>query len=230
MVRAEELLSEVALEASLDRTPAVPFVEITPFFRDEFADALHDEFPDPGEMIERHSTRGVLQDLSAPVTPTTASRYGPATERLARFLFSDAYADFIRGLSGFEIDPSLCVPTYNTYRPGQHLDTHVDHRRASSGEVRPITQVIHLTKDWKDEYGGEFTLSVHEDLSDPVISVTPGFNTAVIFERTPDSWHGVTRIDTDEVYRKTLVIVAQARDLVSLLYAPKNLMRRVLRG
>lgn len=218
------VLSKAAAHAKLDRAAAIPFGVVSPFFDPDFAERLYQEFPPREAFKARFSAKGILQDLAIEVSASNVSHFGPATQQIYEFSRSRAYADYLLSFAGVRIDPNLTTVWFNTYPDGHSLDAHVDKRRASSGEVRPLTQVIHLTKQWTPEEGGCFLLSQKPDLGAPVLSMNPGFNTAVAFERTKDAWHGVTEIrGAAGAYRKTLVIVVQSRDLLSYAYAVRSL-------
>lgn len=229
MVRNEEILSREALATRMDRTAAIPHQLIQPYFRPDVAEQLYKEFPARSEFKPRFDRTMAMQDLAIVVDDRTSGKLGSTIAEVYRWARSPAYATFVKQVFGFTIDPNMTNMTLNTYAPRQHLAAHVDKRRGNDGEVREFTQVLHLTKGWKPEYGGEFRLGRTQDLTNPVLHVTPDFNMGVFFERTPDSWHDVSQITTEDPYRRTLTIVAQRADVVTRLYFARRLAKRVLK-
>jgi Rps23 Pro-64 3,4-dihydroxylase Tpa1-like proline 4-hydroxylase len=190
---------------------------VQPFFEPEFAEQLHAEFPPNDQLPKRYSEKGVLQDLGLFLDPDNARRFGPATARLLAFVRSAEFAAFIAGLSGQHVDHDITQISFNSYVPYQGLDSHIDHTRGTTGFVRPLTMVVHLSRDWRPEWGGRFLLSREPALDHPIVSADPAFNVGMLWERTPDAWHGVTRIETERA-RRTIALTLQRRDAISYAY------------
>jgi len=201
----------------MDAAGGVPCCVIHPFLQPAFAEALSQEFPTIDRLPKRYSEQGKLQDLGLILEPDVAQRVGPATSQLLAFVRSSEFGSFIARLSGQRIDPDITQISLNSYLPYQGLDSHIDHRRGTTGFARPLTMVIHLSQDWKPEWGGRFLLSRDQSLAPPIISEDPGFNVGMLWERTADAWHGVTLINTEQP-RRTIALTLQRRDAVSYVY------------
>lgn len=215
------ILSDAARAARIDRSRGVPYCIVRPFLEAKFADQLWTEFPPNDRLPKRYSADGVLQDLGVFLDRDNAPLFGPATERLLEFVRSGEFARFIEVLSGHRIDAELTQISFNSYPPNHSLDAHIDHRRGTTGFVRPLTMVVHLSRGWRPEWGGRFLLARDRSLEDPIVAEDPDFNVAIVWERTSDAWHGVTRINTD-VPRRTIALTLQRRDALSYLYAVRR--------
>jgi Rps23 Pro-64 3,4-dihydroxylase Tpa1-like proline 4-hydroxylase len=75
---------------------------------------------------------------------------------------------------------------------------------------RKLNLIVYLNPNWQESWGGNLGLWSHneetEQPKDCIISVTPLFNRAVLFDTTQNSWHGVTEGITspEGQYRKSL--------------------------
>jgi Rps23 Pro-64 3,4-dihydroxylase Tpa1-like proline 4-hydroxylase len=216
------LLTPTAEQTRFDRRSPVPHCVFREFFKSEFADRLHDEFPPLDALTKRYSQSGVLQDVGVFLRGDNIRGFGGALQELFAFLRSESFARYVESLSGIRIDPALTVVNLSSYVPFSHLDPHVDHRRAANGLVRPFTQVIYMSKSWVPEYGGKLILSTRPDLSQPLVELDPLFNTAIAWERTVDAWHGVTTVTTEVVARRIIAITPQTRDRLTPLYRARE--------
>lgn len=68
---------------------------------------------------------------------------------------------------------------------GGRLNMHVDFNRHPSGLVRCLNLLIYLNLQWKKEWNGALELGERRDTH-----IYPLGGRVVIFETTPDSWHG----------------------------------------
>lgn len=170
---------------------AEPFehVVIPNFFNDSFADELERNFPSIKEKgwykyynpIEK---KYALNDFSN--SPLFKSLF----DSLQSEIFIKHIQD-ITSISNLEKDPYLHGAGIHYHPTGGKLDMHLDY------SVHPILQkerrvnlIIYLNKDWKEEYNGDIQLWDSE-FTHPVHKIYPVFNTAVLFNTSDDSWHGL---------------------------------------
>lgn len=149
-------------------------------------------------------------------------RFGEHFRSFFRFCCSSEYAKFISSLTSLRIDHQLTQIILTISVPGQQLNAHLDLGRGATGFFRPLTQIIHLSKNWQPEFGSRFILSEFPTLVPPVLALDPKFNTTVLWKRTSCAWHGVTKLQSDAPQRRFIGITFQARDLTSYAYAIKN--------
>ncbi len=201
-------------DTKLDFGKPVPYGIVKPFFTEDFAEDICRDFPAP----DRLNVKGEGVALSE----TIIGDFPSTIQQLFEYVHSDAYATLIRHVSGFRIAPSRTQISLYLWAKGGRKP-HVDKRRGSWGETRPLTHLIYLTKDLLPEDGGDFVLSQNSDLSNPILSHHPEFNSGLFFVRTPDSWHAVTPMNSSKAHlRKTISIVVQGWDALSPLYLAKN--------
>jgi hypothetical protein len=68
-----------------------------------------------------------------------------------------------------------------------HLDYSV---HPISQKERRVNLIIYLNKEWKEEYNGDIQLW-NSEFTHSVQKIYPVFNTAVLFNTSDDSWHGL---------------------------------------
>lgn len=177
--------------------PRDPFrhVVIDDFLAREAADDLLAQFP----PFERGNARNEAGELGNKSTIEKIRGLGPAYAALDTLVQSQAFLDLIGRITG--IDGLLYDPWYfgggtHENRHGQDLDAHVDfNRHPVERWHRRLNLIVYLNHEWDDAWGG--SLQLHSDPRAPddcVITITPLFNRAVIFETTETSWHAFPRI------------------------------------
>ncbi|MFB9068381.1 2OG-Fe(II) oxygenase [Pseudofulvimonas gallinarii] len=180
---------------------AFPFrhLVIDNFLSKDFADALLAEFPD----FERGNARNEDGSLGGKSTVERIRELGPAFAQLDDLIQSRGFLDLVGQVTG--IDNLLYDPWYfgggtHENRHGQDLDAHIDfNRHPMEPWHRRLNLIVYLNHRWEDEWGG--SLQLHSDPrseQNQILSVTPLFNRAVIFETTEWSWHGFPPIQLPE--------------------------------
>lgn len=101
-----------------------------------------------------------------------------------------AYLALWRGFQGLNRAASLELKA-SRYMPGQFLSAHAD--ASPPGQVRLAAHVIGLTKNWRETWGGRFTMC--KDDGTPIFDRVPSFNTLALF-RVP-AMHYVTRVEKE---------------------------------
>jgi hypothetical protein len=103
----------------------------------------------------------------------------------------------LTGIDDLEADPQLFGGGTHDNRDGQSLDPHIDFNYdPGTGRHRRLNLLIYLNKEWGEDWGG--AIELHSNPRDRagnwIVSFTPTFNRAVLFETNEHSWHGFPRI------------------------------------
>jgi hypothetical protein len=111
----------------------------------------------------------------------------PPDLNLCREVFRSAPTkDFIQDLSRKDCQGDT-VFTASLYLPGDHSLPHSDflgHR----GAYRQVAFVWYLTKDWQENWGGDFFWCRKSRF------ISPNYNTLILFTVSPDNMHFVTPV------------------------------------
>ena len=218
-------------------------VVIDDFFTPDYVERLIGEFP-PFERGNALDENGTLGNKS---TVERVTDLGPAYTELDALVRSREFLDLIGRITG--IDALLYDPHYfgggtHENRQGQDLDAHVDFNRHPVNRWhRRLNLIVYLNREWEDDWGG--SLQLHSDprsADDRIITITPKFNRAVIFETTETSWHGFPRIalpeDRQALTRKSVALyfytqdrpVQETGDMHSTIYVDAPLPARFAAG
>ena len=199
--------------------PREPFrhIVIDDFFTSDYAAQILAQFP----PFERGNARNEAGELGNKSTVEKIRGLGTAYSALDDLVQSRGFLDLIGRITG--IDDLLYDPWYfgggtHENRQGQDLDAHVDfNRHPVQRWHRRLNLIVYLNHEWQDDWGG--SLQLHSDprsADDRVITITPKFNRAVIFETTETSWHGFTRIELPDekrsLTRKSVALYFYTKD------------------
>lgn len=199
--------------------PRAPFrhVVIDDFFTGAYAARVSEEFP----PFERGNARNESGDMGHKSIVEKIRGLGAAYGALDDLVRSRDFLDLIGRITG--IDGLLYDPWYfgggtHENRQGQDLDAHVDFNRHPVNRWhRRLNLIVYLNREWRDDWGG--SLQLHGDprsADDRIITITPLFNRAVIFETTETSWHGFPRItlpdDRQGLTRKSIALYFYTKD------------------
>lgn len=164
-----------------------PHVVIPNFFEDP--GALAAAFPEsdhPGWLrydnpLERKHAMPAVGELGGPIAGAFDA------------LKSDEFVSLMRRVSGIadlEHDPHLHGAGLHAHPRGGKLDVHLDYSiHPISGMERRLNLIVFLNPRWRDEWGGHLQLWSADMAS--AESITPAFNTAVLFQTCDSSWHGL---------------------------------------
>jgi len=123
------------------------------------------------------------------------SEFGEKVTSLTDYLTSPEWVKFISemtGIKNLKPDPNWHGAGINWEPRGSHLELHTDfnqHRTAKDLGWRRVNVLLFLSKDWKEEWGGQNELW-NKDISKCESSTNPEFNTLVVFSTSDHSWHG----------------------------------------
>ena len=134
----------------------------------------------------------------------TIREWGTFREQTYQMFSRLCAPDFCQDLSRLTGQDQI-TPDYGLHGAGQHLQGAGDHLNMHLDyEVHPrlglrrrFNLIWYVTPEWQPSWGGELEFWSHNSHADqprePVASIVPRFNRAVIFDTTQHSWHGVPR-------------------------------------
>jgi Rps23 Pro-64 3,4-dihydroxylase Tpa1-like proline 4-hydroxylase len=104
---------------------------------------------------------------------------------------SDEFVNKLKKMSGIhdlEKDDILHGAGIHAYPRNGKLDIHLDYDiNPISKKQRRLNLIVYMSKDWKEEYGGDL------ELRGKTIKASTGFNTAIIFRTNDTAFHGVPK-------------------------------------
>ena len=187
---------------------SVKYVAIENFFTEEWANKLHDDFPLPG------TTDAPWKKFDDPVEKRFIMwniEQIPSIVDTIKSVHSSTFINIVEKITGFEdiiIDPCYKHATGIAAYPRDgklsiHLDVNIN---MESRAQRVCNLLVYLNKDWKDEYNGN--LQVGDTPYTCKDIVAPHWNTAIIMENSPVSYHGLPKRlkCPDGYFRKNLAI------------------------
>jgi hypothetical protein len=202
-------LSEVVKTKSV----VSPFlhVEIDGFLPIDLAEKVNREFPDYDNDIW-YSYKNQIEDKKA---LNNWNHFPEKTYQLFAYLTSETFAGALSNIFGVNLfpDPGLNGGGWHMHGSGGKLNPHLDYNIHPKLKLqRKLNLIIYLCEDWKESYGGHFGLWNHDyKTGRPGIlakEISVGFNKAVIFDTTQNSWHGLSQEvkAPEKCYRKSLAI------------------------
>lgn len=163
--------------------------------------------------------------------------FPPHTYRFFSYLNSPEFVALLSKLvkAPLDADSGLHGGGWHVHGTGGNLNPHLDYSlHPKAGLQRKINIIIYISRELKQEHGGYLGLWEHDAArSQPgklVTEIEPRFNSAIIFDTTQQSWHGMSRplIQPEGIYRKSLAIYylcepsADVDSRGRALYAPRE--------
>jgi 2OG-Fe(II) oxygenase superfamily len=186
------------------RTDPFPWVLIENFLPQWILRNALDHFPSYGfrHRVSDHpdSASGFLPLVSSDRVASNISQLDPFWDWFAHELTTTSYKECVGTLAGvnganLRVDAALFA-----HQPGAVLQPHTDRPH------RILTQTIYLHKEWKPEWGGALSLLLPASPHHVTHKITPKSNRSVLFRRSNDSWHAMTRLSfTDPIRRQSLL-------------------------
>lgn len=125
-------------------------------------------------------------------------------------LCSDKLVNVLKKITRKEIieyDPTCHGGGLHLHPNNGRLHMHLDYEKHPLLENRQryLNIILYLSKDYKEEWGGQTELW-NSDMSKCIVKSPVQFNTALIFKTTEKSWHGMPEPIKcpEDIYRKTL--------------------------
>jgi Rps23 Pro-64 3,4-dihydroxylase Tpa1-like proline 4-hydroxylase len=126
------------------------------------------------------------------------NKFGPMTYKLFYYLNSRAFIKKIEPLVGCRLfaDFGINGGGLHTHRSGGKLNVHLDYYiHPKLNLERRLNLLIYITKNWKKKWGGHLGLWANDSTKKQpgklIKQIAPIFKTAVLFDTTQNSWHGL---------------------------------------
>jgi Rps23 Pro-64 3,4-dihydroxylase Tpa1-like proline 4-hydroxylase len=165
-----------------------PHVVLDELFDERLLTTIASEFPPlDGRWHETDALHEVKRSIE------DERLLGPSTRQLVHALNTSTFVTFLERLTGIEgllVDPHFRGGGLHQIFPGGFLGIHQDFNLYPRLRVyRRLNIIVYLNKDWQEEWGG------HLELWNPSTGrcekrVLPLFNRTVLFDTSPNSWHG----------------------------------------
>ncbi|WP_442795199.1 2OG-Fe(II) oxygenase [Pelobium manganitolerans] len=185
-------LMQVADDYAAQYQNANPFPSISfdDFFDEDFLTEVLHEFPD----LSKKDSISFNDGRQVKLAGKGEANFGEATKRLMHFLNSEPFLLFLQKLTGIEevliSDPYFFGGGQHEIKPGGLLKIHADFNKHPTMKLdRRINFLIYLSKDWKEEYGGNFELW-DKNMEKCERKFLPVFNRIAMFSTTDFSYHG----------------------------------------
>lgn len=127
------------------------------------------------------------------LSSTDDTRFGPFTNKVIHALNSSTFLTFLErltGIAGIIADLHLRGGGLHEIERGGKLGVHADFNFDERLKIyRRLNLLIYLNQTWQESWGGQLELW-SKDGTQPVRSVLPTFNRAVIFDTSNKSYHG----------------------------------------
>lgn len=208
MIDLNNLMDSFRKNAS--NSPFLHF-EINSFLSDDVAQKVNGEFP-AYESEVWYSYKNQIEDKKA---LNDWNKFPEYTYSVFNYLTSENFVRTLSNMVGVTLfpDPGLHGGGWHMHGNGGKLNPHLDYNiHPKLGLQRKLNLIIYLCENWRDSWGGHFGLwEQNKDTGRPgklVKEIPVGFNKAVIFDTTQNSWHGLSRevVAPENCYRKSLAI------------------------
>jgi Rps23 Pro-64 3,4-dihydroxylase Tpa1-like proline 4-hydroxylase len=178
---------------------ATPFrhVVMDDFLTPVFCGQLMAEFP----PFDPKKARNEFGEVGGKAVFMNLPQLGPAYSVLDKMLRNRKFLSFmgrITGIPDLLYDRNYVGGGTHENLDGQDLDPHVDFNyHPDTYLYRRLNLIIFLNPEWRKEWGGVLELHVNPWLpaeKNPLKTIVPVANRAVVFETSEVSWHGFNRI------------------------------------
>lgn len=103
----------------------------------------------------------------------------------------------VTNIAGLEADPELYAGGISMMGRGDFLNPHIDNSHDSvRARYRRLNLLYYISRDWRDEYGGNFEL--WDDAVEEPKVITSKYNRLVVMETNRFSWHSVNAVTVDK--------------------------------
>ena len=208
---APELTFVLALLASLDN-----------YERAKVADALESDFPNEKSEVWFKYNNPIEVKLAC----NLLCKMPAQALKLFFDINSPEFVQFVAACTSIpdlQADPYLHGAGLHLHPTGGKLDMHLDYSiHPVSGKERRVNLIIYLNKNWKPEYGGDIELW-DDKFTHCVKKVNPTFNTAVLFQTSDLSYHGLPdpiRCPVNEG-RKSVAVYYVSNPRPNIVHRPK---------
>jgi hypothetical protein len=204
---------------------------VSDFFETDAALALASEFP-PNDSPKWFSYKNAIEDKKA---LNDWNAFPALTYQAFTAFYSDRMIARLEELLKTKVfrDYGLHGGGWHMHGPGGNLNPHLDYSiHPKMQKERKLNIIVYLGEAMKAEYGGHLGLWRDENgqPGELVAEVEPRFNSAILFDTTQKSWHGMSRglTQPEGIYRKSLAVyymrepAPDAPDRGRALFAPRE--------
>lgn len=166
------------------------------FFLNDIPYLLEKEIPDyDADIWQEYSN-----DLEEKKLTNNWNHFHPLTYKVISLLNSEYFCKILSNYSGItplKSDDGLNGGGWHIHKAGGKLNPHLDYSvHPKLGLQRKLNLIIYLNSAWKKNWGGElgfWSQKKNEKSPDKLIkTIEPLFNSAIIFDTSQDSWHGIS--------------------------------------
>jgi Rps23 Pro-64 3,4-dihydroxylase Tpa1-like proline 4-hydroxylase len=188
-------------------------VVIENFFTSDFALELSENLPDyHGNNLDAKYDNPIEKKR----TIQNWTKFPKSIYTAFSYLINQEFTRHLRELTQQEelcADYGLHGGGVHLHQKGDYLNIHLDYDSHPKLDMkRKLNLIIYLTKDWQENWGGAIELWSHNDETlqpkERIKKVVPKFNTAILFDTTQNSWHGLPEPmnPPDYMFRKSLAL------------------------
>lgn len=207
-----QLINKQALINSLKEKHTLPFDHfiINNFFPEETATSLVKEFP----IYNDEKWYVYNNELEHKKTNNKWNDFPATTYKVFSYLNSKDFIEIIEKSLNIKLfsDPGLHGGGWHIHGQGGNLNPHLDYStHPKMGLQRKLNLIVYLSPELKAEHGGHLGLYSNESSTFPgklIKEIEPRFNTAILFDTTQNSWHGMSQKLQlpDNIYRRSIAI------------------------
>jgi Rps23 Pro-64 3,4-dihydroxylase Tpa1-like proline 4-hydroxylase len=197
-MRLEDVINKEWLDTEKLRNAYVhdnpfPSIIMENFLESKLLRKVVSEFPDLSKLDENEVIR-FNNSREIKFAGKGMRVLSPAAIELNSYLQSDLFMGWLNAVSGIEepliADPYLAGGGYHEIKRGGLLKIHADFNKHPKLDLdRRLNLIIYLNEDWDPSWGGGLQL-FDENMDEPVKTVVPNFNTAILFSTTSFTFHG----------------------------------------
>jgi SM-20-related protein len=150
--------------------------------REPFAYAMVPRFVKPDAMTAINADYPLVAHPGSFPLPTL--EYGPAFAAFMAAIQGPDFTGAVERKFGIDLQGRPTMVTARGVSSARDGQIHTDSR------TKLVTVLIYMNNSWEDRTGRLRLLRGPDDLEDVVAEVPPDEGTMVIFENTPNAWHG----------------------------------------
>jgi len=184
----------IPFKAEWDKAQPFSHITLENFLKNNLLENIVNEFPDFNDDCWKIYN----SPLETKKLTNHWDNFKSNTYALFQYLNSREFISSLEILTECDLFPDFGLNGggLHTHKLGGHLNVHMDYSIHPKLKLqRKLNLIIYITPNWKKEWGGQLGLWAHnKDKNAPddlIKSIYPNFNSAVLFDTTQNSWHGL---------------------------------------